>query len=761
MKEMSSNLSSSFHQFKFEVANATRHSIYYFDGFRLDGDRLMLYRGELPTALPPKAVETLAVLVRRRGEIVGKDELIDAVWRDSIVEDSNLTQYLYLIRKTLGPRADGGQYIETLRKRGYRFDSDTFRVETDPYSAASESLGDQPAASVEARTNVYQFTTAPKEAGRDESPSAKRSRARKFALIAGGQAAVLLVIVIGAIVWFGSVASSEKPVQLNLIRLTNGLEVVDAVVSPDGKYFAYHELDGERSHIWVQQTGQSNRLEIVTWIDRWHGAKTFTPDGQFLYFAEADGTGGNSVYRVPTLGGPKVKVLSDVSGPVSFSPDGREFVFYRYSKPSGEKQIVIRSTDGTEQERVIYSLTELEQPFSYVAWSPRGGRIAFSSTRSGGPTAVCTYYWVDAAGGEPQPLSHESWEACHRIAWRPDGMGLYAIATKSGDGYSTRRDQLYCISLTDGKATRMTTDGSRHQLDSLSVTEKGEVLVVPYNRSSQIWSMDPNGDSRTAEQISTGLADGRAGIAPMTDGRIAYVARSAESLNVWLMNSDGSEQKQLTSEPQYLEELRASGDGRYLFFSVPNGKWNDIFRINSDGSDIRQLTTGMHAIDSGPSHDGKWLAYGGGAVSDHSAEYSLYKLPLEGGAPVRFEIKDCGRPHFSPDDKYISCVENQERIYILSAASGSVIRSFLAPPRSTLNFGARWTPDGKALVYIVTEKDVSNLWLQPVDGSPPRRSTDFTAGSIYHFAYSRDGKRLYLARGTQIRDAVLISDSSD
>ena len=93
------------------------------------------------------------------------------------------------------------------------------------------------------------------------------------------------------------------------------------------------------------------------------------------------------------------------------------------------------------------------------------------------------------------------------------------------------------------------------------------------------------------------------------------------------------------------------------------------------------------------------------------------------------------------------------------AADGTLLNSFSAAPRATLHFGARWTPDGKALAYIVTEKDVSNIWIQPVDGSPPRRLTDFTVGSIYHFVFSRDGERLYLARGTQIRDALLISTS--
>lgn len=81
----------------------------------------MLYHhgGEIP--LVPKAVETLLALIERRGKIVRKNELLEAVWPDAIVEESNLFLYLSLLRKTLGTQKDGRPYVETLRRRGYRF----------------------------------------------------------------------------------------------------------------------------------------------------------------------------------------------------------------------------------------------------------------------------------------------------------------------------------------------------------------------------------------------------------------------------------------------------------------------------------------------------------------------------------------------------------------------------------------------------------------------------------------------------------------
>src|SRR6185369_11747426 len=126
---MSSNLSSNFLQFKFGMANGNGHRIYVFDEFRLDYAKLMLYRDGHEVLLPPKVIKTLAVLIENSGEILSKDELLERVWEGSIVEESNLSQCLYLLRKTLGDGPVGKPYIETLRRRGYRFNGRARLVE--------------------------------------------------------------------------------------------------------------------------------------------------------------------------------------------------------------------------------------------------------------------------------------------------------------------------------------------------------------------------------------------------------------------------------------------------------------------------------------------------------------------------------------------------------------------------------------------------------------------------------------------------------
>jgi DNA-binding winged helix-turn-helix (wHTH) protein/tetratricopeptide (TPR) repeat protein len=95
--------------------------LYEFGAFQVDPDRQLLLRENQPVPITPKAFEALLVLVRRSREVVSKDELMKAVWPDSFVEEANLSQNIFRIRKALGGAPGDQQYIVTLPGRGYRF----------------------------------------------------------------------------------------------------------------------------------------------------------------------------------------------------------------------------------------------------------------------------------------------------------------------------------------------------------------------------------------------------------------------------------------------------------------------------------------------------------------------------------------------------------------------------------------------------------------------------------------------------------------
>jgi len=105
-------------------ANSHWHNRYEFGDFFVDAEHLMLYKDGEELDLPPKAVETLLALLERQNEVVSKDELMAVIWADTVVEESNLSRYIHLLRHTLGNRQDGREFIETLRRRGYRINCD-------------------------------------------------------------------------------------------------------------------------------------------------------------------------------------------------------------------------------------------------------------------------------------------------------------------------------------------------------------------------------------------------------------------------------------------------------------------------------------------------------------------------------------------------------------------------------------------------------------------------------------------------------------
>src|SRR5215203_271215 len=149
--KVSSQLTSIQSQFNINADNPSGGSIYEFEDFRLNAADLMLYRGERPVALAPKVVETLLALIERRSEIVSKSEMMNRLWADSFVADANITQNIYLLRKTLGRSADGRELIETFLRRGYRFTGEI----KNPATEIRESAARAPQAEKQIESDLF------------------------------------------------------------------------------------------------------------------------------------------------------------------------------------------------------------------------------------------------------------------------------------------------------------------------------------------------------------------------------------------------------------------------------------------------------------------------------------------------------------------------------------------------------------------------------------------------------------------------------
>jgi DNA-binding winged helix-turn-helix (wHTH) protein len=120
------------------MSNESKH-FYEFGPYRLDPDQRVLLRDNQPVPLQPKAFETLLVLIQHSQKVVLKDDLMKSLWPDSFVEESNLSQNIFVLRKALGDTGTGERYIVTLPGRGYRFAADVKEVNTGDVDLAVES----------------------------------------------------------------------------------------------------------------------------------------------------------------------------------------------------------------------------------------------------------------------------------------------------------------------------------------------------------------------------------------------------------------------------------------------------------------------------------------------------------------------------------------------------------------------------------------------------------------------------------------------
>ncbi len=128
---------------------------YQFGPFALDVRERRLSRGDEPIPLRLKVFDTLRVLVERAGQLVTKQELLDSVWPETTIEENNLNHNISALRKALGERATGQQYIETVPRVGYRFAAPVEIV-----SAAAPRASSAPPAAARARQEIRYCTTS-------------------------------------------------------------------------------------------------------------------------------------------------------------------------------------------------------------------------------------------------------------------------------------------------------------------------------------------------------------------------------------------------------------------------------------------------------------------------------------------------------------------------------------------------------------------------------------------------------------------------
>ncbi|HET7100512.1 MAG TPA: DPP IV N-terminal domain-containing protein, partial [Terriglobia bacterium] len=456
----------------------------------------------------------------------------------------------------------------------------------------------------------------------------------------------------------------------------------------------------------------------------------------------------------PTLGGQSSKLLKHVDSAVTFSPDGGRMAFVRHLSGKGETQLVLAGADGSD-ERVL-ARRELPKFFWFrggPAWSPDGKVIAVSagtfSPWESRPFAV------NVSTGKEQQIGSKRWFHVSQLAWLPGGKSLLMIAS---DFSTPGQHQMWQVSYPNGEASRITNDLNDYV--GLSVTADGGALAtVKTESASNIW-IAPKGEWDHPRQITQGLsnADGTEGLSWTGDGKIVYASLANGNTSLWQVNPRDGESRKLVQTALPDSRPSACGGSDYLtFVTALNGGGPQIWRVNPDGSSLKQLTEGSYDMWPSCSPDGKWVVY----WSLSSGKFEIWKVSIGGGTPVQLtNAAGAFSPSVSPDGKWLACSYKEEpqkpwNLAILPFAGGKPVKTFEFLPATDSSSTTVWTPDGRAIAYIVQKGRVSNIVAQPIDGGTPRQLTHYDSGHIFWFDISSAGQ-LALARGSQSSDVVLI-----
>ncbi|CAN5870090.1 hypothetical protein BH18ACI4_BH18ACI4_12730 [soil metagenome] len=566
-------------------------------------------------------------------------------------------------------------------------------------------------------------------------------------------------------------ASATSSRSIKITRLTDSGRATAAAISPDGKYVVYALQDEGKQSLWLRQVAPASEREIVSPAAMYIRGLTFSKDGNLVYYTASDREtvfGNGVLYQVPALGGTPRKVMARVSSAITFAPDGSRIAFVRDNQGSGgEAALMIANVDGTEDRVLAQHKGTLFFNNSGPAWSPDGKIIACAAWfhPNGFSNSVVE---VSVADGREKPItSYEGWTGpVDRMTWLRDGSGLIVVAAAD----VTSGSQIWHLAYPSGEARRITNDLNDYGIDSLTLTSDQTTLaVVQQNQTVNFWLMTVTEDASRARQITQGNFVSDGGLSWTPDKKIIFPRRIGDQQDLWIMDQDGTNQRQLTADAPWEAYPMFSPDGRYLVLNSSRALNSDrvnlshIWRFDADGTNPKQLTSGKDE-DFCPvfTPDGQWVIFS----SYRSGKQAIWKVSIYGGDPVQLVQQTSAWPAVSPDGKLFACGYHDDdpnspfHLAVFPIAGGQPAKLFDITSNTKFGPGLSWTSDGRALLYVDTREGVSNIWSQAIDGGPPKQLTNFKSHLISRFALSPDGRQLVMARGSQTRDVVLIRDFS-
>jgi Tol biopolymer transport system component len=546
------------------------------------------------------------VLLENRGRLVDKERLFASVWQGSVVEEANLTQTIFAIRKVLDDSPRDHRYIATIAGRGYQF------VAPVTVSPKDTRVADPELAS--------------------RRPESRLIWGRNRGLALGALGGVIIVLTAGIALWWQH-KGNRSPEVSQLSRFTSypGVETMPAF-SPDGKQIAYvrSEHDPIGMHFWRRQVGQANIYTKLVGaatelrLTQHPGADYYpawSPDGQYIAFYR-DAPDASGLYLVSALGGPERRITQEeieISG-IVWLPDGHHLVLSRVAEGSRSSPLIEISLH-TGQQRPITAPPAESMGDSWPALSPDGTRLAFLRFQDSAAIDLCL---LPLAGGATRCWSLQaSWP--EGLTWSSSGDAIIVSAVR------TAGHRLWRYDLKGSTPVALTTGEEDAVLPAVSRLG-GHLAYVLSRSTGNLWQLDVDRsrlvhltDAKPIVRSTRWQADP----AFSPDGqRIAFLSDRSGSQEIWVTDTETQNLTQLThfggpptGSPSW------SPDGRQIAFDSEESAGTAIFVVSADGGAPRRITMN-HGDNCVPSwsRDGKYVYF----ASSRSGEFEIWKVATAG-----------------------------------------------------------------------------------------------------------------------------------
>jgi len=535
-------------------------------------------------------------------------------------------------------------------------------------------------------------------------------------------------------------------------RLTDfaGSEV-DAAISADGQFVAFL---ADRDSVFDAFVGQVGTGQFVNLT----GGRLpqlfnedvrnigFSSDAAYVWIRVAAIASPASVSLVPTMGGPARPFLS-TAVMAAWSPEGSRIA---YHETTPGDPIYVADNDGGNPRRLFIADPGIHS--HHLSWSPDGRFLYFAH---GVPPNDMDVWRIPSGGGQPERITNLNSRVAYPVLL--DERTLVFTAT-ADDGTGP---WLYAIDLEDRIVNRLST-GVEHYISiaasAETPTQPRRLVATVSNPSVQLWTV-PIGDGVADERTATPVALPTArSAAPRVgpDSSLFYLASRGGADGVWRLTGARASELWKPSQGAVVGAAAVSPDRGRVCFPVRRRARSTLHCTTAEGTGVQTLAESLDvrgAVSWSP--DGKWLAVG----AMDGLGVRVFKVPIDGGAPVRLVDSVSSNPVWSPDGKFI--------LYSGTARARSVPLKAVTPDRQPYPLPSllvdrvgdsyRFLPGGKQLVVKLGGFRRQDFWLFDLGTGQVRQLTRLRPGeSLHRFDVSPDGKRVLFERVRENSDVVLI-----